>query len=175
MTRFSLRRTAAAGLLAITTVGATLSVASAQQAPTWHPGFSANADGSEQVAQLPQPGQPGRPGRGGDGDGQRPQLTDDQRQQFEQRRQEAEQHYIDLLSKNLNMDPAAVKAALDQTQQDLQAERVDDINQAVADGKISQDQANQMIQRIQQGGGPGFGGPGFGGPGFGGPGGGPRP
>jgi anti-sigma28 factor (negative regulator of flagellin synthesis) len=178
MTRFPFRRTAAAGLLALTTVGATLGVASAQQAPAWSPAFSAGPGSPEQVAQQPRPGQPGRPGRGGDGDGQRPQLTDEQRQQFEQRRQEAEQHYVDLLAKNLNLDSATVQAALEQTQNDLQAERVNDIKQAVTDGKISQDQADQMIQRIQQGGGPGFGGPGFGGPGGGpgfGPGGGQRP
>jgi hypothetical protein len=175
MTRFTLRRTAAAGLLAIATVGATLGVASAQQAPGAGPDLapvtaSAPAD-FEQVAQMPGP--PGRPGRGeGDGNGEHPQLTDEQRQQMEQRRAEAEQRYVDLLAKNLNLDPSTVKAALEQTQKDLQAARITEIQQAVTDGKLTQDQANQIIQRMQQGGpgfmmGPGgFGGPG-GGPGFG--------
>jgi parvulin-like peptidyl-prolyl isomerase len=183
MTPFTFRRTAAAGLLAIATVGATLGVASAQQAsssgPDIAPVVADGPAGAEQVAQMPPPpGQPGRPGRGGDGNGERPQLTDEQRQEMQQRRAEAEQRYVDLLAKNLNLDPATVKAALDQTQKDLQAARVSEIQQAVTDGKLTQDQANQIIQRIEQGpGGFGFGGPG--GPGFGpggpgGPGGGPR-
>jgi hypothetical protein len=157
MRPISLKRTAVAGLLAVTTVGATLGVVSAQQAPS-----------TEQVAQQPgQPGQPGDPGRPGRGpEGQRPQLTDEQREQMEQRRAEAEQRYVDLLAKNLSLDSATVKAALEQTQKDLQAQRVADIQQAVTDGKLTQDQADQMIQRIQQGGGPMMG-PGFGGPGFG--------
>jgi hypothetical protein len=182
MTPFSLRRTATAGLLAIATVGATLGVASAQQAPGARPDqapiLADGKDGAEQVAQMPPPpGQPGRPGRGeGDGNGQRPPLTDEQRQEMQQRREAAEQRYVDLLAKNLNLDSATVKAALDQTQKDLQAARITEIQQAVTDGKLTQDQADQMIQRIQQGGGMmmGPGGP-MGGPGFGpgGPGGGP--
>jgi hypothetical protein len=166
----SFKRTAAAGLLAITTVGATLGVASAQQAPASVSAFATSPGGQEQVAQQPgQPGQPGRPGRGeGDGQGQRPRLTDEQRQEMEQRRQEAEQKYIDALAKNLGLDPSVVKAALEQTQQDMQADRINEIKQAVTDGKLTQDQADQMIQRLQQGGGPMMG-PGFGGPGFGGP------
>jgi hypothetical protein len=181
MTPASLKRTAAAGLLALATVGATLGAASAQQLSTIDPGIAPGPDTPALVAQGTgqprQPGQPGRPGRGeGDGQGQRPQLTDEQRQQLEQQRQAAEQRYIDLLAKNLGLDSATVKSALEQTQKDLQAQRVSDIQQAVTDGKLTQDQADQMIQRMQQGGGPmmgpGFGGPG-GGPGFvqGGPGG----
>jgi len=166
--RGSFKRTAAAGLLALTAVGATLGVASAQQAPASVSAFATSPGGQEQVTQFPgQPGQPGRPGRGeGDGQGQRPQLTDEQRQEMEQRRQEAEQKYIDSLAKNLGLDPSVVKAALEQTQKDMQADRINEINQAVTDGKLSQDQANQMIQRLQQGGGPMMG-PGMGGPGFG--------
>jgi hypothetical protein len=187
MTPFSLRRTAAAGLLVVAIAGSTLGVASAQQAPGSGPDIAPVAvngpDGAEQVAQMPPPdGQTGRPGRGeGDGNGQRPQLTDEQRQEMQQRREQAEQQYIDLLAKNLNLAPATVKAALDQTQKDLQASRITEIQQAVTDGKLTQEQADQMIQRMQQGGGmmmgpggPG-GGPGFGPGGPGGPGGGPRP
>jgi hypothetical protein len=168
MTRIPFKRTAAAGLLALATVGATLGVASAQQLPTTDPAFAPGPDTPVLVAQAPgEPGQPGRPGRGeGDGQGQRPRLTDEQRQQMEQQRQAAEQRYIDLLAKNLGMDSATVKSALEQTQKDLQAQRISDIQQAVTDGKLTQDQADQMIQRIQQGGGPMMG-PGFGGPGGG--------
>jgi ketosteroid isomerase-like protein len=81
-------------------------------------------------------------------------------------------------------------AALEQTHKDMQAQRLADIRQAVTDGKLTQEQADQIIQRIEQGpggpmmgpGGPGFGPGGPGGPGFGpggprfgpgGPGGGP--
>jgi hypothetical protein len=165
MTPSTLRRTAAAGLLALATVGATLGVASAQQATT-PPGAA-----TERVAQDQQPpNQPGRPGRGGP-DGQRPQITDEQRQQMEQRRAQAEQQYIDLLAKNLNMDSATVRSALEQTQKDLRAQRITEIQQAVTDGRLTQEQADQMIQRLQQAplplmgpmGGPGMGGHGPGG------------
>jgi anti-sigma28 factor (negative regulator of flagellin synthesis) len=177
MTPFSLRRTAAAGLLAIATVGATLGVASAQQAPISPsadtPAIAVGQDGTERFAQQPaeKPGQPGRPGNG-----ERPQLTDEQRQQMEQQREQAQQRYIDLLAKNLNLDSATVKAALEQTQKDLQAARIAEIKQAVTDGKLTQEQADQIIQRMQQGPGPmmgpgGPGGPGFGPGGPGGPGG----
>ena len=107
-------------------------------------------------------------------------MTDEKRQQMEQRHQEAEKRYIEALAKNLNMDPATVKAALEQTQKDMQAARIAEIKQAVTDGKLTQEQADQIIQRIQNappgmfmGPGPGFPPPG----GPGGPGGprGPRP
>jgi hypothetical protein len=138
MTPRSLKRTAAAGLLAIATAGATLGMASAQA-----PSFTA----AEHVAQQPAE----KPGRPPGGPGERPQLTDEQRQQMEQRRQEMEQQYIDALAKNLNMDPATVKAALEQTQRDMQAARINEINQAVTDGKLTREQADAIIQRIQQG------------------------
>ncbi|MGE3910660.1 MAG: hypothetical protein AB7K36_14960 [Chloroflexota bacterium] len=172
MTPFSFRRTAVAGVLALTTVGATLGVAGAQALPASQTAITAQQQTGEQ---------PGRPGRGpGNGPGageQRPQLTDEQRQQMEQRREEAQQRYIDALAKNLGLDSSTVKAALEQTQKDMQAQRISEIQQAVTDGKLTQEQADQMIQRMQQGGpgpmmGPGFGGPG--GHGFGGPGGGPQ-
>jgi anti-sigma28 factor (negative regulator of flagellin synthesis) len=160
----SVKRTAAAGLLAISAISATLGAASAQQAPAADPTFARSLGSQEQVAQFPQPpGQPGRPGRGDDG-GNRPQLTDEQRQEMEQRRQEAEQRYVDQLAKNLGLDSATVKAALEQTQQDMQNDRVNEIKQAVSDGKLSQEQADQIIQRLQQGFGPMMlpTGPGFG-------------
>ena len=65
----------------------------------------------------------------------------------------------------------ALQSALEQTQKDMQAQRVTEIQQAVTDGKLTQEQADQIIQRMQQGGpGPMMGGPGMGGPGMGGPG-----
>jgi Spy/CpxP family protein refolding chaperone len=171
MTRFSFKRTAVAGALALTTIGATLGVAGAQALP------AGTTDYAVQQQQPGGPGQPGRPGRGEGNGEQRPQLTEEQRQQFEQQREAAQQRYIDALAKNLGLDSSTVKAALEQTQKDMQAARISEIQQAVADGKLTQEQADAMIQRIQQGGpgGPGFGMGGPGGPeggrGPGGPGG----
>jgi hypothetical protein len=166
MAQFSLKRTAAAGLLALATVGGTLGVASAQTATTQP------SAGTEVVAQAQQPQPPQRPGRG-EGNSERPQLTDEQRQQMQQQRAQAEQKYIDALAKNLGVSSETVKSALEQTQKDMQAQRVTEIQQAVTDGKLTQEQADQMIQRMQEGrGGPGMGGPGgMHGPGMGGPGG----
>ncbi|MCC7371436.1 MAG: hypothetical protein IT306_23660 [Chloroflexi bacterium] len=173
MMRISLKRTALAGALALTTIGATLGVAGAQGLPVSGP------DHAIQQGYPGGPNQPGRPGRGeGNGSGeQRPQLTDEQRQQMEQQREAAQQRYIDALAKNLGMDSSTVKAALEQTQKDMQAARIAEIKQAVTDGKLTQEQADQLIERIENGGpggpmmgGPGMGGPGMGGPGMGGPG-----
>jgi hypothetical protein len=192
----SIKRSAAAFAVAASMLGATVGLAAAQeQTPPDQAAWTAPADTEEtaataptdseeanvvvplgsddEVGQVPTP-QPGqRPGRGGDQDGQRQQPTAEQIQQFQQQRDQMQQAYIDDLAKNLNLDSATVKAAIEQTQKDMQAARVTEIQQAVTDGKLTQDQADQMIQRIQngpQGGGPGMGGPGFGGPGFGGPG-----
>jgi len=163
MTPFSFKRAAVAGALALTTIGGTLGVVNAQSAPS---------TATSIVTQQQPTGQPGRPGRGEGAGEQRPQLTEEQRQQMEQQREAAQQRYIDALAKNLGLDSSTVKAALEQTQKDMQAQRVTEIQQAVADGKLTQEQADQMIQRMQQGGpGPMMGGPGMGGPGMGGPGG----
>ena len=117
---------------------------------------------TEIVAQQGQP-PPARPGRG-EGQGERPQLTDAQRQEMQQQREAAEQQYIDSLAKNLGVSSDMLKSALEQTRKDMQAQRVTEIQQAVADGKLTQEQADQKIQRMQEGpGGPGgMGGPGFG-------------
>jgi integrin beta 8 len=174
--RTSLKRSAAAVAVAVSILGASVGVAAAQQGtPPDQAGWTTPA-GQNQIGQVPgQPGQPGqRPGPG-DQNGERQRPTDEQIQQMQQQREAMQQQFIDALAKNLNLDPATVKTALDQTQKDMQAARIAEIQQAVQDGKLTQDQANQIIQRIQngpQGGGPGFGGPGMGGPGFGGPGGG---
>jgi hypothetical protein len=169
MKRISLRQTAVAGVLALTTIGGTLGVVSAQALPT-----SATGAPTHLQQGNGQPGQPGRPGRG-EGNGERPQMTDEQRQQMEQQRADAQQKYIDALAKNLGIDSGTVRSALEQTQKDMQAQRVTEVQQAVTDGKLTQEQADQMIQRMQQGGpgmgGPMMGGPGMGGPGMGGPGG----
>jgi len=175
-----------AALVAAGLVGATVGVVAAQQAQPGDQGHRPIVSQVQDPGQLQPPPPPGsRPGRGGpdgqgDQNGQRPQPTAEQQQEMQQRREQMEQEYINLLAKNLNLDPSTVKAALDQTRQDMQAARITEIQQAVQDGKLTQDQADQMIQRIQNGpaGGPfgfGPGGPGRpGGPppdGQGGPGG----
>ena len=172
MNKTALKRSAAAVAVAVSILGASVGVVAAQQgSPQDQTGWTASA-GPNQIRQMP--GQPGqRPGPG-DQNGERQQPTQEQIQQMQQQREQMQQQFVDALAKNLNLDSATVKAALEQTQKDMQAARISEIQQAVQDGKLTQDQANQIIQRIQsgpQGGGPGFGGPGMGGPGMGGPGG----
>src|SRR6266540_1588129 len=86
----------------------------------------------------------------------------------EQIRQRQEQ-FINRLAANLGLSPAQVTEGLKKT-------RIDMVNQAVTDGKLSREQADRIIQQINSGQGPGFG-PGFGphgpGPGRFGPDGGP--
>lgn len=164
MTRFSFKRTAAAGLLALAIVGGTLGVVSAQAAT----GTEFVAQQAPTASPVPKPERPAR--------GERPQLTDEQRQQMQQQHEQAHQKYIDTLAKNLGVSSDTVKAAFEQTHKDMQAQRVTEIQQAVTDGKLTQEQADQMIQRMQAGpgghGGPGgMRGPGMGGHGMGGPGG----
>jgi hypothetical protein len=152
----SIKRVALAGIASVALAGASLGVASAQQ----QSGVAANPNAVYQ--QTPQ-GPGGRPGPN-DPNGNRQPPSAEQIQQMQHRREQEEQAYVNALAKNLNLDPSTVKSALDQTRKDMQAQRISDIQQAVTDGKLSQDQANQMIQRIQNGGqdGRGFGGPGFG-------------
>jgi hypothetical protein len=60
-------------------------------------------------------------------------------------------------------------AAVQQAAQAAQTQAAKDaINQAVKDGRLTQDQANWMLQGIDKGWSHGFGGPGMGGRGFGG-------
>jgi hypothetical protein len=98
-------------------------------------------------------------------------------------RKQAEQSVIDDAAKRLNVTPEALRSALGAAQDGQ-------LDQAVKDGKLTQDQADAIKERRAKGGsvlggpgaggphggrgGPGFG-PGHGGPGHGGPGhGGPR-
>src|SRR4051794_24555433 len=128
MNRTSLKRGAAAVAVAVSILGASVGVAAAQQnTPPDQAGWTAPT-GQQQIAQTP--GQPGqRPGRGGDQNGERPQPSQEQIQQMQQQRDAMQQQFIDALAKNLNLDSATVKAALDQTQKDMQAARVTEIQQ----------------------------------------------
>src|SRR3954468_21919930 len=101
-----------------------------------------------------------RPGQQGQG----------QRGQFMQQHQQMEQAYQNALAGRLGISIDQLTAAMKQA-------RIDTINQAVAAGQMTQDQANQRIQAIQSGqrmgpqngqgqqGRPGFGQRGQGGPG----------
>jgi hypothetical protein len=90
-----------------------------------------------QAAQA-QPAPEHRPGRHGHGSRPTPE-------QIQQRQQE----FTTALAKHLNMSPDAVQQALDQTRADLKNARIAAVQQAVKDGKLTQDQANQIVQRIQ--------------------------
>ena len=119
--------------------------------------------GIESVRQTPPNPAPKPAPKPGQGPGRGQQLTPEQRQQMQQQRQQAQQEYLNRVAANLGVSPQQLQDALKKT-------RVEQINQAVSEGKLSQDQANQMIQRINSGQGPiGFG------PNVGGPGHGPKP
>ena len=98
---------------------------------------------AEQIAQVPPQPSP-KPGAGRRGDS-RPNWGDPQ--QREQRRlqhQQMREQFITRLAANLGIDRDRVVQALRQT-------RIDRINQAVQDGKISRERADQIIQRINSG------------------------
>src|SRR5262249_49924293 len=111
-----------------------------------------------QASPSPTPGtRPGRP------------MDPGQRQQFIQQRQQQQQAFLNAVASHLGVSPDALQAAMKQA-------RIDQINQAVKDGKLDQTRANQIIQAIQNGqgfmgpGGPEGGRPGFqGGPDMRGP------
>ena len=141
----------------VATVGATAALAGALVigglSGSLAPVFAASGDAGAGVASVRQtpPNPAPKPGQG-PGRGQ--QLTPEQRQQMQQQRQQAQQQYLNRVAANLGVSPQALQDALKKT-------RIEQINQAVSEGKLSQDQANQMIQRINSGQGPmGFGPPG---------------
>jgi hypothetical protein len=97
--------------------------------------------GIERLFQANPTGTPGpRPGFGrGQG-----QMDPAQRQQLQQQRQQQQDAFYNGVASHLGISPDALKDAIKQT-------RIDQINQAVKDGKIDQDRANRMIQAIQSG------------------------
>lgn len=123
--------TAGASLaLAATLVGVGLTTASdavfaAPAAPSIERFFQNNP------APGQQPGQPGQPGQGRRG----PDM---------QQRQQQQQAYQSALAGRLGISVDQLNAAMKQA-------RIDMINQAVQAGKLTQDQANRMIQAIQTG------------------------
>ena len=115
-------------------VGGSLSTATAS---AW---AASTAPGLEQVRQAsPEPKPQPKPGRGDQG----PRGNNQQRQQM----QEA---YLNALAARLGLSVDQLKEAQKQA-------RIDLVNKAVADGKLTQEQANRMIQAIQSGQRPGPG------------------
>jgi hypothetical protein len=98
----------------------------------------------EQVRQTdPAPKPEPKPGRGDHGP----------RGGNQQQRQQMQEAYLNALAARLGLSVDQLKEAQKQA-------RIDLVNQAVAAGRITQDQANRMIQAIQNGqlpGGPGMG------------------
>lgn len=123
--------------LVATMVGASLTTASAS---AW---AASATPGLEDVRQAdPQPSPAPKPNRGGQGHGeQRPGMN-------MQQREATHQAYLNALAGRLGISVDQLTAAMKQS-------RIDLINQAVSEGKLTQEQANRMIQAVQDGRGPG--------------------
>lgn len=126
--------------LAAAMIGSSLTTASAS---AW---AASTAPGAEQLRQAsPSPEPKPKPGRGGERQGPRGGNM--------QQHQQMHQAYLDALAARLGLSVDQLKEAQKQAQIDL-------INKAVAEGRLTQEQANQRIQAIQNGqmpGGPGMG------------------
>jgi polyhydroxyalkanoate synthesis regulator phasin len=124
--------------------GASLTTASAS---AW---AASVAPGLEDVRQAdPQPSPAPKPNRGGQGE-RRPGMNVQQREAMHQA-------YLNALAGRLGVSVDQLQAAMKQS-------RIDLINQAVSEGKLTREQADRMIQGIQNGTGPGR--PGMGQPGM---------
>jgi polyhydroxyalkanoate synthesis regulator phasin len=116
-------------------VGGSLSTATAS---AW---AASTAPGLEQVRQAsPAPEPKPKPGRRDQGQGPRGGNM--------QQRQQMQEAYLNALAGRLGLTVDQLKEAQKQA-------RIDLVNKAVADGKLTQEQANRMIQAIQNGQGPG--------------------
>jgi polyhydroxyalkanoate synthesis regulator phasin len=116
-------------------VGGSLSTATAS---AW---AASTAPGLEQIRQAsPAPEPKPRPGRRDQGQGPRGGDM--------QQRQQMQEAYLNALAGRLGLSVDQLKEAQKQA-------RIDLVNKAVADGKLTQEQANRKIQAIQNGQGPG--------------------
>jgi hypothetical protein len=139
MTFRSKKRTLAAAGASLafvaTMVGASLTTPSAS---AW---AASVAPGLEDVRQAdPQPSPDPQPNRGGQGQ-RHPGMNVQQRPAMHQA-------YLNALAGRLGISVDQLQAAMKQS-------RIDLVNQAIADGKLTQEQADRMIQAIQNGKGPG--------------------
>jgi polyhydroxyalkanoate synthesis regulator phasin len=136
------RTLAAAGAslaLVATMVGASLTTATAS---AWAASVTPGLEVVRQTDPQPSPSPMPRPNRGGQGQGdRRPGMSMQQREAMHQA-------YLNALAGRLGI-------SIDQLQAAMKQSRIDLINQAVSEGKLSQEQASRMIQAIQDGKGPG--------------------
>jgi polyhydroxyalkanoate synthesis regulator phasin len=126
--------TAGASLaLVATMVGASLTTASAS---AWAASTAPGIEGLRQASPSPEP----KPKPG----------ARDQRQRGGSMQQRGQMHqaYLNALAGRLGLTAEQLDAAMKQA-------RIDLVNQAVAEGRLTQEQANRMIQAIQSGQGPG--------------------
>ncbi|MFN8524125.1 MAG: S49 family peptidase [Chloroflexota bacterium] len=80
-------------------------------------------------------------------------MTPEQRQQLQQQAQQMHQQFLARVAANLNVTPTQLQDAFKKA-------RIDQINDAVKAGKLTQEQADKIIARINSGQGFGPGGPG---------------
>jgi len=141
-----------AGVLVLLLAGLTVGVGNAQ-APASSDQALVLDHQAGQAHQLPSlPGNLPAPSGPPEGpDGGPPVMSPEQQQALGQQMTQDREQYVNFLAKNLNVDPALVKAALEQTETDMKAARIAAVQQDVQNGRLTQDQANVMIQVIQAG------------------------
>jgi len=138
--------------VAVATAGASLALVAALVgtgigAPSTAAWAAPAAPVIDTVRQATPEAKPERPGRGQQGQGQ------SQRGNMQQQRGQMHDAYMSALAGRLGLSVDQLKAAMQQSHIDL-------INQAVTEGKLTQEQANRRIQAIQSGQHPGQMGPG---------------
>ena len=117
------------------------------QVPAFAQVAAVDTPAAEQVSQVPPQPSP-KPGAGRRGEG-RPNWGDpQQREQRRQQHQQMREQFITRLAANLGIDRDRVVQALRQT-------RIDRVREAAAAGRITQEQAQRIIDRINSGQPPG--------------------
>ena len=123
------------------------------QAPTAAQAAQLDPAGFEQLMQVtpqPSPSPSPKPGGRQGPDHGRQQLTPEQQQQRRQQMQQRREQYLNRLATNLGVDRSRLEEVFRQT-------KIDMVNQAVQEGRLTREQADQMIQRINSGQQPGPG------------------
>jgi hypothetical protein len=102
---------------------------------------------------IPNPINPGGSGAGSPPapGGGMPQFAPEQLQVLQQLSDQDRELYITSLARNMNVDPAVLKAAMAQTDSDMKDAHIASIQQSVQSGQLTPDQGAQMIQMIQAG------------------------
>lgn len=118
-------------------------VASSGLARSAEPAYAAWFDTAEQQVLQAQPQPSPQPGPRGPRQG-RESLTPEQKEQRRAQMQQRREQWTNRLAANLGVSPERVTQAFRQT-------RIDMINQAVQDGRLTRERADQIIQRINSG------------------------